>query len=241
MFNLNQLRNFGVPLYLFIYLIVPNSAITETTKVDFRRNLEKALNTGNLEYIKATFRDDESSLIPKKFSKIIQEFPDSKWKIKSLKSNNPSENMFQIKVIGKKMLDKEIYILESNFSYLFTKTNERINKGTVKKLFTIVRNDNKKIDITFKIPDEVLTGAKYDIDIIIDKPLDGKIIAGGIKPHQIDSFLDQEIAIVPLVAGGIFKVTRAPTKPGIQIWSGIIAHPQGMITFTKTIDIIEAI
>jgi len=45
----------------------------------------------------------------------------------------------------------------------------------------------------------------------------------------------------PLASGGIFKMTRAPSKPGVQIWSGIIAHPEGMITFTKSIDIVEKI
>jgi len=45
----------------------------------------------------------------------------------------------------------------------------------------------------------------------------------------------------PLASGGIFKITRAPSKPGLQIWSGIIAHPEGMITFTKSIDIVEKI
>ena len=39
----------------------------------------------------------------------------------------------------------------------------------------------------------------------------------------------------------IFKMTRAPSKPGIQFWSGIIAHPKGMVTFTKSIDIVDKI
>jgi len=44
MFNLNLFRNIGFPLYLFIYLILPYSAITQTLKVDFVRNLETSLN-----------------------------------------------------------------------------------------------------------------------------------------------------------------------------------------------------
>ena len=67
------------------------------------------------------------------------------------------------------------------------------------------------------------------------------IIAGAIKPHQVNSFFEQEILMEPLASGGIFKMTRAPSKPGIQIWSGIIAHPEGIITFTKSIDIVEKI
>ena len=67
------------------------------------------------------------------------------------------------------------------------------------------------------------------------------IIAGAIKPHQVDSFFEQEILLEPLTSGGIFKMTRAPSKSGIQIWSGVIAHPNGIISFTKSIDIVDEI
>ena len=241
MFNLNSLRNLGIPIYLFIYLIFPHSAITQTTKVDLRRNIENALNSRNLKFIKQSFTNEENLKITKKFSKILKEFPDSKWKIKKLKSNNPSEEIYQIKVIGKKLVQGEIYMLESKFNYLFSAVNGKINQGTIKKLFTIIRSDDKKIDISFSIPDKVLTGTKYDIDIILNEPLEEVIIAGGIKAHQVESFLEPEIDLEPLVSGGIYKMTRAPSKPGIQIWSGIIAHPKGIITFTKSIDIVEKI
>ena len=241
MFNLNSLRNIGIPIYLFIYLIFPHSAITQTTKVDLRKNIENALNSRNLKFINQSFRNEENLKITAKFSKILKEFPDSKWKIKKLKSNKPSEEIYQIKVIGKKIVQGEIYMLESKFNYLFSAVNGKINQGTIKKLFTIIRSDDKKIDISFSIPDKVLTGTKYDIDIILNEPLEEVIIAGGIKAHQVESFLEQEIDLQPLVSGGIYKMTRAPSKPGIQIWSGIIAHPKGIITFTKSIDIVEKI
>ena len=67
------------------------------------------------------------------------------------------------------------------------------------------------------------------------------IIAGAIKPYQVNSLFEQEILLEPLASGGIFKITRAPSKPEVQIWSGIIAHPEGMITFTKSIDIVDEI
>ena len=241
MFNLNFFKNIGFPLYLFIYLIIPYSAITQTLKVDFIRNLETSLNKRDLEFIRKNFRNDENKNIPKQFSKIINDFPDSKWRIKRLKSNIPNKEILRIKVLGKKIVNGEIHILESNFDYVFSVLNGKIDEGTIKNLFTTIRNDDKKIDISFKIPDKVLTGSKYDIDIIINKPLEEVIIAGAIKPHQVNSFFEQEILLEPLASGGIFKMTRAPSKPGIQIWSGIIAHPEGIITFTKSIDIVEKI
>ena len=240
MFNLNLFKNIGFLLYLFVYLIIPYSAITQTLKVDFIRNLETSLNKRDLEFIRKNFRNDENKNIPKQFSKIINDFPDSKWKIKRLKSNIPNKEILRIKVLGKKIVNgEEIHILESNFDYLFSIVNGKIDEGIIKNLFTTIRTDNNKIDIIFKIPDKVLTGSKYDIDIILNKPLEEVIIAGAIKPHQVNSLFEQEILLEPLVSGGIFKMTRAPTKPGIQLWSGIIAHPLGMITFTKSIDIVD--
>ena len=239
MFNLKLFKNIGLPLYLFTYLIIPNQAITQILKVDFLRNLENSLNTRDLGFIRKNFKNDEGQNITKQFSKIINDFPDSKWKIKRLKINDPNKNILRIKVSGEKIINREIYILESNFDYSYSTINGKIDEGIIKNLFTIIRNDNKKIDINFKIPDKVLTGSKYDIDIILNKPLEEVIIAGTIKPYQINSFFEQELLLEPLVSGGIFKMTRAPSKQGLQIWSGIIVHPEGMITFTKSIDVVD--
>ena len=241
MFNLNLFKNIGVPLYLLIYLIIPYSAITQTLRIDFIRNLENSLNSRDLEFIRKNFSNNANQNIPKQFSKIINDFPDSKWKIKRLKSYVPNKDVLRIKVSGEKIVNGEIHILESNFDYLFSIVNGKIDEGIIKNLFTTIRNDNKKIDISFKIPDRVLTGSKYDIDIILNKPLEDMIIAGAIKLHQVNSLFEQEILLEPLASGGIFKITRAPSKPGIQIWSGFIAHPEGMITFTKSIDIVDKI
>jgi len=241
MFNLNLNKNIGATLYLLIYLIIPNSAITETLKVDFIRNLENSLNKRDLEFIRKNFRNDENQNIPKQFSRIVKDFPDSKWKIKRLNSNIPNKEILRIKVLGGKIVNGEMHILESNYDYIFSILNGKIDEGTIKNLFTTIRNDDNKIDISFNIPDKVLTGSKYDIDIILEKPLEEVIIAGAIKPQQVNSFFEQEILLEPLASGGIFKMTRAPSKPGIQIWSGIIAHPNGMITFTKSIDIVDEI
>ena len=239
MFNLNSIKNIGVPLYLLIYLIFPYSAITQTLKTDFIRNLENSLNTRNLEFIKNNFKNDENQNIKKQFSKITNEFPDSEWTIKELKSNIPNTNILRIRVLGKKIVNGDIYVLESNFDYSFSILNGKIDEGIIRNLFTTIRNDNNKIDISFKIPDKVLTGTKYDIDIILNKPLEEVIVTGTIQSHQVNSFFEKEILLEPLASGGIFKTTRAPSKPGIQIWSGVIAHPEGIISFTKSIDIVD--
>ncbi len=241
MFNLKFFPKLGLFIYIFIYLISPKLAITQNTNVDIRKTLENALNTRNLKLIKDIFKEDENFKITEQFNEIIKDFPNSTWQIEKLSGENPKEKIFNIKVNGEKIVNGEIYFLESNFKYLFSIQNDKINNGNIKNLLTTIRNDQNKIDIIFRIPEKVLTGTKYDIDIILNKPLGDVIIAGGIISHQDDSYLKQEINIEPLASGGIFKTTRASSKPARQIWSGIIAHPKGTISFTKSVEIVEKI
>ena len=241
MFNLKFFPKLGLFIYIFIYLISPKLAITQNTNVDIRKTLENALNTRDLKLIKDIFKEDENFKITEQFNEIIKDFPNSTWQIERLSGENSKEKIFNIKVNGEKIVNGEIYFLESNFKYLFSIQNDKINNGNIKNLLTTIRNDQNKIDIIFKIPEKVLTGTKYDIDIILNKPLGDVIIAGGIISHQDDSYLKQEINIEPLASGGIFKTTRASSKPARQIWSGIIAHPKGTISFTKSVEIVEKI
>ena len=240
-FNLKFFPKLGLFIYIFIYLISPKLAITQNTNVDIRKNLENALNTRNLKLIKNIFQEDENFKIEEQFEEIIKDFPNSTWQIKRLSGENSKEKIFNIKVNGKKIVNGEIFILESNFKYLFSTQNDKINNGNIKNLLTTIRNDQNKIDIIFRIPETVLTGTKYDIDIILSEPLGDVIIAGGIISHQDESYLKQEINIEPLASGGIFKTTRASSKPTRQLWSGIIAHPKGTISFTKSVEIVEKI
>ena len=241
MLNLNLFPKLGLFLYIIYYLIFPKLAITQNTNVDIRRNLENALNTRNFKLINNLFKEEENFRIQEKFREIIKNFPNSKWQIEKLSEEKSKEKIFRIKVNGKKIVRGEIYFIESNFHYLFTTHKDKINNGNIKNLLTTIRNDQDKIDIIFGIPEKVLTGTKYDIDIILNEPLGDVIIAGGIISHQDESYLKQEINIQPLASGGIFKSTRASSKPSTQIWSGIIAHPKGTISFTKSVEIVEKI
>ena len=239
MFNLNLFAKIGLLINIVVYLILPRLAMTQIRNVDIRKNLENALNDRNLKFIKDHFQGEESIVIEKKFAKIIKEFPDAKWQIKKFIGGNSNNKTYSIKIDGKKIVNGQTYFLESNFKYIFSTFNNKISDGKVQNLLTTIRNDQNKIDIIFKIPEKVLTGKKYDIDIILNKPLGDVIIAGGIKAHQDETVLKQDIVIEPLVSGGIFKMTRAPSQKGTQIWSGIIVHPEGMISFTKSVEIVE--
>ena len=207
-------------------------------KKDFK-NIETELNQRNFATLEKYFDKNEKINFKNKFFKLIKEFPDAKWEIIKSKSINANKHQLDMKLFGSRNLNGKRFKLESNFNFLFNLENGLIKQSNIKNHLTTIRSDNNQIDINISIPDKVLTGSNYDIDIIVNNPLEETIIAGGIKEYKEGKLLNQSIPLEPLATGGIFKVSRAPLIPGIQIWTGIIAHPIGLVSFTKTVDIVE--
>ena len=239
MIKVNSFSKFIRIIYIFFYLISSRFAISEDMyKKDFL-GFQNELNQRNFVALEKYFDEDERSLFKNKFFKLVREFPDAKWEIISSKLMNDNQYKIDMKLAGSKNLNGAKFKLESNFNFVFNLDNGLIKQGDIQNNLTTIRSDNNQIDIKISIPDKVLTGSKYDIDIILNQPLEETIIAGGIKEYQEGQLLNQSIQLEPLATGGIFKVSRAPLKPGTQIWTGMIAHPSGLVSFTKSVHIVE--
>jgi len=239
MIKLNSFSKLISIIYIFFYLISSRFAICEdNVKKDFQI-IENELNQRNFVTLEKYFDKNEKINFKNKFFKLIKEFPDAKWEIIKSKSINANKHQLDMKLFGSRNLNGKRFKLESNFNFLFNLENGLIKQSNIKNHLTTIRSDNNQIDINISIPDKVLTGSNYDIDIIVNNPLEETIIAGGIKEYKEGKLLNQSIPLEPLATGGIFKVSRAPLIPGIQIWTGIIAHPIGLVSFTKTVNIVE--
>ena len=226
-------------IYIFFYLISSRFAICENNLKKNFKNIETELNQRNFVQIQKYFDQNEKIDFKNKFFKLIREFPDAKWEIIKAKSINGNQYKLDMKLNGSKNLNGKKFKLESSYSFIFNLDNGLIKQSNIQNNLTTIRSDDSQVDITIAIPDKVLTGSKYDIDIILNQPLEETIIAGGIKEYQEEKLLNQSIPLEPLATGGIFKVSRAPLKAGTQIWTGIIAHPSGLVSFTKTVKIVE--
>ena len=239
MIKLNSFSKLISIIYIFFYLISVRFAICEDKFKKDYQIIEDELNQRNFVTLEKYFDKNEKINFKNKFYKLITEFPDAKWEIIKSKSINDNKYKLDMKLFGSKNLNGKKFKLESSFDFIFNLDNGLIKKSNIENNLTTIRSDDNQIDIKFSIPDKVLTGSNYDIDIIVNKPLEETIIAGGIKEYEEGKLLNQSIPLEPLVTGGIFKVSRAPLIPGIQIWTGIIAHPSGLVSFTKTVNIVE--
>ncbi len=226
-------------VYVFFYLISQRYAISQDLNKNLLVELENGLNDRNIISIEKYFDRKELSKLNKKFIKTINQFPNAKWKLKDLSSAKENHQKIRINLIGSKFIENKKYHLNSNFNFIFTLENGIIKNSRINNQLTTIRNDNNIIKLDISIPEKVLTGSNYNIDIIVNNPLDNIAIAGGLKQHLEGDIFNQTISLEPLATGGIFRVTRAPIKPGTQVWTGLIAHPKGIVTFTKSVEIVK--
>jgi hypothetical protein len=88
----------------------------------------------------------------------------------------------------------------------------------------------------------VLTGSRYDIDLIVDEPLGQSIVAGGVielTDQQLATLSRPNLQLAPLGGGGLFKSVQAPQRPGSQTWALMLVHPDGIVTATKRVQIVS--
>ena len=98
------------------------------------------------------------------------------------------------------------------------------------------------LPLTLLIPDAVLTGARYDVDVVLNEPLGDALVAAGLTaltPEQVRDQRSPDIQLEPMGGGGLFKSVQAPFEPGVQTWAAMLVHPDGVITVTKQVRVVE--
>ncbi len=225
--------------YIFFYLFSIGLANSQLSNNDFLMNFEDALNKRNYKVLDKIYISDKKVDFLNNFSKVVNDFPNAKWEIKERKSEGLNNFLASVQLRGSKLINGKRFILDSSSDCQFIFESGKLKDILITNQLTTIRNDNNQIDLKIQIPNNVLTGANYNLDIFIVEPSENEIIAGDLREYQNENLLIQKNTLKPLVSGGIYKVTRAPIKSGIQIWTGIIAHPKGLISFTKTVNIIN--
>ena len=88
----------------------------------------------------------------------------------------------------------------------------------------------------------MLTGSRYDVDVVVDQPLGKAILAGGltaVTPQQVLAQESPDVQLEPLGGGGLFKSVQAPFQPGAQTWAALLVHPEGVITVSKRVQVVD--
>ena len=108
---------------------------------------------------------------------------------------------------------------------------------------SLLRSGERPLAVNVAIPDVVLTGSRYDVDLIVQEPLGQALVAGGLidlTDEQLSAQMRPDLPLAPQAGGGLFKSVQAPQQPGSQTWAVMLVHPDGVVTATKRVRVVSS-
>ena len=170
-----------------------------------------------------------------------QRFPDVHWRVQQgapLRDGRPS---VEVVVTGSESQGLPRFRLEARQQVLLAGSGARFNRQEVLRESAILRSGQDDLRLSLQIPDAVLTGQRYDLDVVFDDPLEGGVVAGAIKPvsaAELLQFRSPDLPLEALGGGGLFKSVQAPYQPGSQTWAVLLVHPKGVVVASKRVRVV---
>ena len=201
--------------------------------------LEEILNQRKDHLLKNLFLQKSYSKFNKQYLAFRNKYKKAKWSIK-MKSNDEEKSLLDIKINSTRIIGDQVYNLHSKQTVKIETHNNKIKEYKVIDEKSILSSQNSLLNIKIISPEKVLTGERYEINLIIESPLDNSLTASGmilIKDNEKIKISNDLFYIKPDQSGGLFKYIQAPLEPGSQTISAIITHPEGIYSITKKIKV----
>ncbi len=201
--------------------------------------LEEALNLGSNNKIKNIFLQQSFNKFNKNYQDFRKKYKDAKWSIQPI-NHDLNKSLVAVNIKSTREINDHIYNLNTKQIVMVETYKNKIKGYKVIEEESILNSQSSPLIIKIESPENVLTGEKYEVNLIIEKPLDNEVTAGGItllKNENNMNISNNPYGIKPNQSGGLFKYIQAPLQPGNQTISAIITHPEGIYSITKKIKV----
>lgn len=201
--------------------------------------MEGHLNQKKDNLLKELFLQKSFNQFNKRYKDFSEKYKDAKWSIQPFR-NDQNKSLLDIKIISTREINDQIYNLNTKQTVKLETYKNKIKGYEVLTEESIMNSEKSPLIITIVSPDKVLTGEKYEMNLIIENPLGNSLTASGmivLKNEDNKNISSDIFGIKPNQSGGLFKYIQAPLKPGSQTISAIITHPEGIYLITKKIKV----
>ncbi len=229
---------FNLISFLFVYPLFINSASGKHISHQFiSSQIEEKLNQKKHELLKDLFLQKSFNDFNKQYQDFTKKYKNAKWSIKT-KETYQNKKILEVEITSIREIGGQNFDLNSKQEVEIEIYKNKIKSYTVLNDESILNSQNNPLIVKINSPNKVLTGERYEVNLIIQKPLDDSLIASGIIVLKNNTYISQDFfSIIPSQSGGLFKYIQAPLKPGFQTISAIITHPQGIYSITKKIKV----
>ena len=221
----------------------PGRAATEPqASGSFAQRLQTALNSGSEQGIEAVVGPELLPTRARRYLAFRNDCPGWAWAVRPAAPLADGRSTFLVTVNGATTVQGVSYQLQSEERLAIRAEAGRLVAQDVISQESLLRSGKRPLQVTMGIPDVVLTGSRYDIDLIVDEPLGQAMLAGGLielTDQQLATLSRPNLQLAPLGGGGLFKSVQAPQRPGSQTWALMLVHPDGVVTATKRVQIVS--
>ena len=227
-------------------LSLPNAAQAQQASIPspaLLADLQKALGSGGAS-LSELLRDGpglQPALVELRRRTLLTQFPDASWTLTPGPRLRDGRSTVELRLQGTHRQNGSTFRLDASQQLALTSSDGHITGQSVLREQSILRSGDTDLGVTLQIPDVVLTGQRYDVDVVFDEPLNGAVIAGGllaITPSQTRAMEAPRLELGALGGGGLFKTVQAPYSPGEQTWAVLLVHPKGIVTATKRVRVV---
>ena len=201
--------------------------------------LEEFLNQREDNLLKELFLQKSFNQFNKQYLNFRKKYQNAKWSIQPI-SNGQNKSFIDIKIISTRNINDQIYELYTKQTVKLETYKNKIKGYEVVDEESILNSQKSPLIVKIVSPNNVLTGEKYEMNLIIENPLDNYLTASGmivLKNEDNKKISNAIFGIKPNQSGGLFKYIQAPLTPGSQTISAIITHPDGIYLITKKIKV----
>ena len=210
---------------------------------DLSARLQQALNSDDrVQALSALMTPDQASTLIDRFRRFSMRFPETRWAVRPGQPLADGRSTVKLAVSGTRQQDGLSYSFKAKQRLALSTAGGLITAQEVLSDQSVLTSASKPLPISLMIPDTVLTGSRYDVDVVVDQPLGRALLAGGLTPVTAQQVLVQEspdVQLEPLGGGGLFKSVQAPFQPGVQTWAALLVHPDGVITVSKRVQVVD--
>ncbi len=218
------------------------TALEPQASGSFSQRLQTALNNGSEQGLEAVVAPELLPTLARRYQTFRNDFPSLTWAVRPAEPLADGRSTLLVTANGATTAQGVSYQLQSEERLAIRTDAGRLVAQDVISQESLLRSGARPLQVTMGIPDVVLTGSRYDIDLIVDEPLGQAMLAGGVielTDQQLATLSRPNLQLAPLGGGGLFKSVQAPQRPGSQTWALMLVHPDGVVTATKRVQIVS--
>ena len=209
----------------------------------FSDRLQMALNSGSSSAFDTLASVELQPVLAQRLELFRQEFPHVTWQVQPAAPTPDGRPTLSLKVRGAAESQGLSYSLEASEQIAIRLEGGELVEQELLAQQSLLRSGERPLAVDVAIPDVVLTGSRYDVDLIVEKPLGQALVAGGLvdlSDEQLSAQIRPNLPLAPQGGGGLFKSVQAPQQPGSQTWAVMLVHPDGVVTATKRVRVVSS-